>query len=194
MEIVFATHNRNKLNELQQIVPPNIKLISLSEIGCNEDIVEDGSTIEENAIIKANYVYKKYGYSCFADDTGLCVEALNGAPGVFSARYSGPQKNVNDNINRLLEDLHDKTNRKAYFKTVIAYKAQNQEKIFTGICNGEILEEKKGENGFGYDPIFLPKDHKHSFAEMDANTKNKISHRGLATQSLIEFLNTLPTE
>lgn len=194
MEIVFATHNQNKLKELQQLVPKSVKLISLSEIGCYEDIVENGTTIEENALIKANYVYKKIGISCFADDTGLCVRALNGAPGVFSARYAGLQKNANDNINKLLKDLHDKTNRKAYFKTVIAYKAQNQEKIFTGICNGEILEEKKGKNGFGYDPIFLPKGHKHSFAEMDATTKNKISHRGIATQNLIEFLNTLPTQ
>jgi XTP/dITP diphosphohydrolase len=191
MEIVFATHNPNKLIELQQIVPKYIKLLSLEDIGCHEDIIEDGKTIEENALIKANYVFQNYNMTCFGDDTGLCVEALNGAPGVFSARYAGSQKNAQDNMDKLLKELNEVYNRKAHFKTVIAYKSDRDEKCFTGICEGEILQKPKGKRGFGYDPIFKPNNFQQSFAEMPSDTKNKISHRGLATQELINFLENL---
>ena len=191
MEIVFATHNNNKLKELKQIIPSNIKLLSLTDIGCNEEIIEDGKTIEDNALIKVKYVFEHYGLNCFGDDTGLCVESLNGEPGVHSARYAGPQKNAHDNIGKLLNKLKNKNNRKAYFKTVVAYKSKNHENCFEGICKGEILKLPKGLGGFGYDPIFLPEGFEQSFAEMDAETKNKISHRGLATKKLIHFLNRL---
>jgi XTP/dITP diphosphohydrolase len=191
VEIVFATHNPNKLKELQQIIPGKIKLLSLNDINCNEDIVEDGKSIEENAAIKARYVHEKYGLNCFADDTGLCVDALNGAPGVLSARYAGPQKNANDNTQKLLNKLKDQSSRSAFFKTVIVYKSKTTEKYFTGICKGKILEVPRGNEGFGYDPVFLPKGHNHSFAEMSSELKNKISHRGLATQKLLEFLQEL---
>lgn len=189
MEIVFATHNTNKLKELQQIVPKHIKLLSLADIGCHEDIIEDGKTIEENAHIKANYVYINYQISCFADDTGLCVNALDGAPGVYSARYAGPQKDAQDNMQKLLQELESKPDRAAHFKTVIAYKSTQTEKSFIGICEGEILKMAKGEKGFGYDPIFQPEGFEESFAEMSPQLKNKISHRGKATQKLIDFLN-----
>lgn len=188
MEIVFATHNLNKLRELQQIIPNHIKLLSLSDIGCNEEIIEDGETIEENALIKANYVFKHYSRPCFADDTGLCVDGLYGAPGVHSARYAGPQKNSLDNNQKLLEQLKGKTNREAFFKTVIAYKTENLEKTFVGVCTGNILENPSGQGGFGYDPLFQPTGYDTSFAEMTPETKNKISHRGIATNKLIEFL------
>lgn len=188
MEIVFATHNPNKIKELQQIVPNFINLLSLSDIGCHEEIIEDGETLKDNALIKANYVYHQYKLPCFGDDTGLCVNALNGAPGVYSARYAGLQKSAEDNINKLLNELRSHTHRKAHFKTVIAYKSSDSERIFTGICEGEILEKPRGDKGFGYDPIFKPKGFEQSFAEMTTETKNSISHRGLATQQLIEFL------
>jgi XTP/dITP diphosphohydrolase len=188
MEIVFATHNANKLRELQQIIPNNIKLLSLDDIGCYEEIVEDGQTIEENAQIKANYVFKHYKTACFADDTGLCVDALDGDPGVYSARYAGPQKNSYDNNQKLLDQLKDKDNRQAFFKTAIAYKTSKVDKIFIGICNGEIIKNLRGLDGFGYDPLFQPNGFKTTFAEMSAETKNKISHRGLATHKFIDFL------
>jgi XTP/dITP diphosphohydrolase len=191
MEIVFATHNPNKLKELQQIVPNYIKLLSLNDIGCHEDIIEDGKTIEDNARIKANYIYNKYKMTCFGDDTGLCVDILNGAPGVYSARYAGSKKNAQDNMNKILLELKDKTNRKAHFKTVIAYKSAQSEIYFTGICEGKILKKPRGEKGFGYDPIFQPNGYNQSFAEMSSKTKNEISHRGLATQKLIGFLENL---
>ncbi len=191
MKIVFATHNQNKLKELQQIIPEHIELVSLTDIGCDEEIVEDGKTIEENAAIKARYVYEKYGLVCFADDTGLCVDALNGEPGVLSARYAGPQKNANDNTQKLLNKLKDKSSRSAFFKTVIVYKSKTTEKYFTGICKGEILKAPSGSKGFGYDPVFRPLNYEHSFAEMSSTKKNKISHRGLATQKLLQFLKGL---
>jgi XTP/dITP diphosphohydrolase len=188
MEIVFATHNANKLREIQQIIPNHIKLLSLDDIGCYEEIVEDGKTIEENALIKANYVFKHYKKACFADDTGLCVDALDGEPGVYSARYAGPQKNSYDNNQKLLDQLKGKENREAFFKTVIAYKTSKVDKTFTGICSGKILKSLRGQDGFGYDPLFQPNGFKTTFAEMPPETKNKISHRGLATHKFIEFL------
>lgn len=190
MQIVFATNNLNKLKEVQALIPEHIKLLSLEAIGCFEDIPETQNTIEGNAIQKANYIKENYGYDCFADDTGLEVEALNGEPGVFSARYAGEQRNADDNMNKLLNNLHNKNNRNAQFKTVIALQFNNKKHSFTGICEGEITTTKQGENGFGYDPIFKPKGYENTFAEMDLNLKNRIGHRGKAIAQLVEFLNS----
>lgn len=189
MKIVFATNNPNKIFEIQSMLPKNIEIISLESIGCFEEIEETALTIEGNAILKANYVTQKYGFDCFADDTGLEVEVLNGDPGVFSARYAGKHKNANDNMNKLLDNLKDKSNRAAQFKTVIALNVLGKQHLFTGIAKGEITTEKRGDLGFGYDPIFKPEYYNITFAELDLELKNKISHRGKATQALIDFLN-----
>ncbi|WP_308992547.1 non-canonical purine NTP diphosphatase [Mariniflexile litorale] len=190
MKIVFATNNLNKLKEVQALIPNHIKLISLKEIECFEDIPETQNTIEGNAIQKATYIKENYGYDCFADDTGLEVEALNGEPGVFSARYAGEQRNANDNMNKLLDALKDDSNRNAQFKTVIALNLNNQQHSFTGICKGEITKTKQGRQGFGYDPIFKPHGHEKTFAEMDLSIKNNIGHRGKAISQLVAFLNS----
>ncbi len=189
MKIVFATNNPNKIFEIQSMLPKNIKIISLESIGCFEEIQETALTIEGNAILKANYVTQKYGFDCFADDTGLEVEVLNGDPGVFSARYAGEHKNANDNMNKLLDNLKAKSNRSAQFKTVIALNVRGKQHLFTGIAKGEITTEQRGDLGFGYDPIFKPEHYNKTFAELDLELKNKISHRGKATQALIDFLN-----
>lgn len=189
MKIVFATNNPNKIFEIQSMLPKNIEIISLEDIGCFEEIEETALTIEGNAILKANYITQKYGFDCFADDTGLEVEALNGEPGVFSARYAGESKNATENMNKLLFNLENKTNRKAQFKTVIALNIADQQYTFEGIAKGEITTEKRGDLGFGYDPIFQPENQNKTFAELDLEIKNKISHRGKATQKLIDFLN-----
>ena len=191
MQIVFASSNKNKIFEIQSILPETIQILSLEDIGCLEEIPETSTTIEGNAILKANYVTSKYGYDCFADDTGLEVAVLNGAPGVFSARYAGKQCNSEDNMNKLLHDLSDKSNRKAQFKTVIALNINGKQELFTGIAEGEITLEKTGTKGFGYDPIFQPIGYKETFAELSLEIKNKISHRGKATQKLINFLKTM---
>ncbi|RED42960.1 XTP/dITP diphosphohydrolase [Winogradskyella eximia] len=191
MQLVFATNNLNKLKEVQAILPQHIKLLSLKEIACDEDIPETQPTIEGNAIQKAEYLKKHYGYDCFADDTGLEVEALNGAPGVFSARYAGPQRNAEDNTNKLLEELKDKPNRNAQFKTVIALHLNGKLHTFTGICKGEITTKKHGEGGFGYDPVFKAEGYKKTFAEISLEEKNKIGHRGKAVAQLLSFLNHL---
>ena len=191
MQLVFATNNPNKILELQSMLPENIKIISLKSIGCFVDIPETSHSIEGNAIQKANYVLEKYGYDCFADDTGLEVQALNGEPGVFSARYAGEQRNVDDNMNKLLSELKNKSNRKAQFKTVICLNIKGQQHLFTGIAKGEIILEKTGNGGFGYDPIFQPDGYKQTFAEISLSEKNIISHRGKATQQLIRFLEAL---
>lgn len=188
MQLVFATNNLNKIKEVQAILPQHIKLLSLKDIACNEDIPETQPTIEGNAIQKAEYLKKHYGYDCFADDTGLEVEALNGAPGVLSARYAGPQRNAEDNTNKLLSELNDKDNRSARFRTVIALYLNGELKTFTGICNGEITKEKHGEGGFGYDPIFKADGYEKTFAEISLEEKNSIGHRGKAVTQLIEFL------
>lgn len=188
MQLVFATNNLNKIKEVQAILPQHIKLLSLKDIACNEDIPETQPTIEGNAIQKAEYLKKHYGYDCFADDTGLEVDALNGAPGVLSARYAGPQRNAEDNTNKLLSELNDKDNRSARFKTVIALYLNGELKTFTGICNGEITKEKHGEGGFGYDPIFKADGYEKTFAEISLEEKNSIGHRGKAVAQLIEFL------
>jgi len=189
MKIVFATNNPNKIFEIKSMLPKNIEIISLESIGCFEEIEETAITIEGNAILKANYVTQKYGFDCFADDTGLEVEVLNGKPGVYSARYAGEHKNANDNMNKLLDNLKDQSNRAAQFKTVIALNVLGKQHLFTGIAKGEIITEKRGDLGFGYDPIFKPEHYNKTFAELDLELKNKISHRGKATQALIDFLN-----
>ena len=191
MQLVFATNNLNKLKEVQSLIPNHIKLLSLADIGCFEDIPETHDTIEGNAIQKAEYIKTHYGYDCFADDTGLEVSALNGEPGVYSARYAGEHCNANDNMSKLLNALENKTNRTAQFKTVIALHLNNKLEIFTGICEGEIIKIKRGENGFGYDPIFKPLGYDQTFAEMDLELKNKIGHRGKAVKQLVSFLNTI---
>jgi XTP/dITP diphosphohydrolase len=188
MKLVFASNNKNKIKEIQALVPKSIQIISLEEIGCTEEIPETANTIEGNAILKANYISKKYGYDCFADDTGLEVEALNGAPGVFSARYAGEQKDSNDNMDKLLSELKDKTNRNANFKTVICLNINGNQQLFTGIINGKIIEEKIGTNGFGYDPIFVAEGYDKTFAELTMLEKSTISHRGIAVLQLIDFL------
>ena len=191
MQLVFASNNKNKIKEIQQLLPDTIEILSLESIGCHEEIPETADSIEGNAILKANYVTEKYGYNCFADDTGLEVAALNGAPGVYSARYAGEQRDAVDNMNLLLENLLDKTDRTAQFKTVIALNINGEQHLFTGIAKGKITTEKSGNQGFGYDPIFQPEDFKETFAELSLEIKNKISHRGKATQLLIAFLNEI---
>lgn len=188
MKLVFATNNKNKILEVQQLLPSTIEIISLESIGCFEEIPETADTIEENAIMKANYVTQKYGYDCFADDTGLEVDALNGEPGVFSARYAGEQRNADDNMDKLLEALTNKTNRNAQFKTVIALNLKGKQHLFIGIACGEITLEKTGNQGFGYDPIFQPEGYEATFAQLSLKEKGIISHRGKATEQLIAFL------
>jgi len=191
MQLVFASNNKNKIKEIQALVPDTIQIISLEAIGCTEDIPETADTIEGNAILKANYITEKYGYNCFADDTGLEVDALNGAPGVYSARYAGEQKDANDNMDKLLSELKDITNRNANFKTVICLNFNGTQQLFTGIINGIIINEKIGANGFGYDPIFIAEGHQKTFAELSLEEKATISHRGIAVQQLIRFLSKI---
>lgn len=188
MKLIFATHNLNKLVEIQSLIPKNIELLSLTDIGCHEEIPETADTIEGNARQKALYVKENFGYDGFADDTGLEVEALNGKPGVFSARYAGEDKKDADNIKKLLKNLSGKTNRQARFKTVICLVWKEKEYFFEGICRGKIIEEKRGEEGFGYDPIFVPEGQEKTFAEMQLSEKNSFSHRGKAVEKLIAFL------
>lgn len=190
MKLVFATNNKNKIIEVQQMLPESIQLLSLEDIGCFEDIAETENTIEGNAKLKANYVTQNYGYDCFADDTGLEVEILNGEPGVFSARYAGEHCDANDNMNKLLSALTNETNRQAQFKTVIALNINKEQHLFTGIAKGKIITEKLGNSGFGYDPIFQPEGYQETFAQLSLEIKNTISHRAKATQKLIAFLNT----
>ena len=214
MKIVFATNNEHKLSEIRAILGPSFEVVSLADIGCHEDIPETGQTLEENALMKAEYIYNKYHLSCFADDTGLEVEALNGAPGVYSARYAAMEATVpagspagishdsEANMARLLRELANNNNRKARFRTVIAFIEKKDVcpcgctsiKVvhkFEGIVNGEITREKSGAEGFGYDPIFRPDGYDKTFAELGADIKNQISHRARATQKLAEYLKTL---
>lgn len=193
MKLVFATNNPHKLKELQAILDHHITLLSLKEIGCVEEIPEDRPTLEGNASQKAFYIYNKYGYNCFADDTGLEIEALGNEPGVYSARYAGEEKNAEANMNKVLGKLSKIKNRKARFRTVISLIIDGLEKQFEGTVEGEILSEKRGEEGFGYDPIFKPYGYEQTFAEMDLAVKNKISHRGRAVEKLVHYLNQLPS-
>ncbi|SCY80983.1 non-canonical purine NTP diphosphatase [Flavobacterium caeni] len=188
MHLVFASNNANKIHEIQNMLPDSIKILSLQDIGCNVDIPETADTIEGNAILKADYVTQNYGYDCFADDTGLEVTALNGAPGVYSARYAGEQKNASDNMDKLLSELENQTDRSAQFKTVIALNLNGEQHLFTGIVRGEIIHEKVGEQGFGYDPIFKYEGHERTFAQLSLEEKAGISHRGKAVRQLIDFL------
>jgi XTP/dITP diphosphohydrolase len=188
MKLVFASNNRHKIAEIQHLVPSSIQILSLKDIGCFEDIPETAETIEGNSILKADYVTEKYGYHCFADDTGLEIDFLNGAPGVYSARFAGEQKNDQDNIDKVLTELQENTNRKARFKTVIALNLNNEQQLFTGIINGTITITQKGSQGFGYDSIFQPNDFLQTFAEMNQKQKSVISHRGQAVIQLLLFL------
>ena len=191
MKLVFATNNLHKLKEVQEMLSNSIEVLSLKDIGCFEDIEETESTLEGNAKLKADYITKKYGFDCFADDTGLEVEALDGKPGVYSARYAGEHGNAEKNMEKLLIELQNKSSRKAKFRTIIALNLRNKQYLFEGICDGEILYEKTGAKGFGYDPIFKPRNASCSFAEMNSEEKNIISHRGIAIQELVQFLNSL---
>ncbi|HLP65437.1 non-canonical purine NTP diphosphatase [Flavobacterium sp.] len=188
MQLVFASNNKNKIKEIQLLVPNSIQILSLEDIGCFDDIPETADTIEENAILKANYVTEKFGYNCFADDSGLEIDALNGAPGVYSARYAGEPRDDHKNIEKVLENLKNKANRKANFKTVICLNLNGEQHLFTGIINGTIIEEKIGTNGFGYDPIFVADGYEKTFAQLSIEEKSSISHRGIAVRKLVDFL------
>lgn len=189
MQLVFASHNKNKIKEISELIPASIILKGLSDINCNEDIPETADTIEGNAILKAQYIFNNYHLNCFADDSGLEVEALNGEPGVYSARYAGEPKNDENNIQKLLLKLKGNENRNAQFKTVIALILNGKKYQFEGIIRGKIIDEKRGSHGFGYDPVFIPEGYDRTFAEMEFLEKNRISHRAIAVKKLIEFLN-----
>ena len=188
LKLVFATNNKNKLEEVKAMLT-NFEIVSLAEINCFDDIPETATTLEGNAILKADYITKKYGLNCFADDTGLEVEALNNAPGVYSARYAGETCNSEDNILKLLSEMGETLKRNAQFRTAIALNIEGKQFVFKGICKGEILKNKQGSSGFGYDPVFRPKGFKKSFAEMEMTEKGSISHRGKAIEKLVTFLN-----
>lgn len=190
MKIVFASNNPNKVKEIQMVLPDTIQLVSLADIGCTDDIPETADTLEGNAILKANYVTENYGLNCFADDTGLEIDALQGEPGVYSARYAGEQKNAEDNMQKVLQNLAEVTDRSAQFKTVIALNLDGQQHLFTGLVKGQITTEKKGTNGFGYDPIFQAEGHDKTFAELTPLEKASCSHRALAVAQLVKFLTT----
>lgn len=188
MKLVFATNNKNKIKEIKNLLGNSIELLSLADINCLEEIPETSDTIAGNALQKAQYVFDKYGYNCFADDTGLEIESLNGEPGIYSARYAGAQRDANDNMDKVITNLKNKTNRNAHFKTVIALIIDGKEALFEGIAEGEITETKSGSEGFGYDPIFKPQGYDITFSEMSLDEKNKISHRGKAVRLLAEHL------
>lgn len=188
--LVFATNNTHKLDEVRKITQGLVDILSLSEIDCHDDIPETADTLEGNALQKAHYIKEHFGYDCFADDTGLEVEALNNAPGVYSARYAGPGHDAEANMNKLLSEMQDKENRKARFRTVVALILDGKEYLFDGIINGQIITEKKGAAGFGYDPVFMPDGYTETFAELGHEIKNGISHRALAVNKLVSFLST----
>lgn len=190
-QLVFATNNLHKLQEVRAILGDDFDVLSLQDINCLTDIPETGITLQENALIKAYYVKNNYGYDCFADDTGLEVEALDNAPGVYSARYAGDDHNSERNVEKLLRELLHKENRKARFRTIIAFIHGDKEFIFEGQVNGTIATARKGNSGFGYDPVFVPEGHSETFAEMGEDEKNKISHRALAVEKFSLFLNSL---
>lgn len=188
MKLVFATNNKNKIKEIKHLLNNSLEILSLEDIQCFEDIPETYDTIEGNAIQKAQYVYENYGYNCFADDTGLEIEALNGEPGIYSARYAGEEKNPEMNMNKVLDKLKNVSNRNARFKTVIALIIDGKTTCFEGIVEGEIAHTKSGSEGFGYDPIFMPKGYNKTYSEMSLDIKNTMSHRAIATKKLIAFL------
>ena len=188
-KLVFATNNAHKLEEVAAILGDQVELLSLDDIGCQTDIPETAETLEGNALLKSSYIYKTYHLPCFADDTGLEVETLNGAPGVYSARYAGGEgHDAQANMLKLLHELDGKENRKAQFRTAISLILDGKEYLFEGVIKGEIIEEKRGDSGFGYDPICKPEGYEQTFAELGNDIKNQISHRALAVQKLCEFL------
>lgn len=189
MELVFASSNQGKVAEIQKLVGTKFRLLSLKDIGCFEEIEETGKTFQENAIIKARYIFEKYGYNCFADDSGLEVMALNNEPGVYSARYAGEPKSDTNNTKKLLSQLGPNLSRNACFKTVIALIVDGRETYFEGEIKGCIALQPIGSGGFGYDPVFIPEGHQRTFAEMSPEEKNRISHRAIATQKLVDYLN-----
>ncbi|MBK8926569.1 MAG: non-canonical purine NTP diphosphatase [Crocinitomicaceae bacterium] len=191
MHLQFATQNKHKALEIQMMMPPGVVVKTLQDLNCDDDIPETGLTLTENALIKARFVWQKFGQACFADDTGLEVEALNGAPGVFSARFAGEEKSADKNMQKLLLDLGNNSNRKACFKTVIALIVDGKEFIFEGRVDGRITLTRQGEGGFGYDPVFMPDGYEKTFAEMSLDEKNKISHRGRALAKLVSWLKTV---
>jgi XTP/dITP diphosphohydrolase len=191
MQLIFATHNANKVKEIQSILPESLQIISLHDAGINEEIPEPFATIEENSETKAQYIFKQYTKDCFSEDTGLIVPALQGEPGVRSARYAGDNANTQDNIALLLHNLKNSKDRDAYFKTVITVIVNGKQHQFTGICQGTIIDETIGESGFGYDPIFVPNGSQFTFAQMSLEEKNKFSHRKKAMEQLIAFLSAL---
>ena len=188
MKLVFATNNKHKLEEVRAILGNSIEVLSLKDIDCHDDIPETADTLEGNALIKARHIHKKFGVDCFADDTGLEVEVLGGEPGVYSARYAGEECNPESNMYKLLQKLTGKNNRNAQFRTVIALIIEGEERLFNGIVKGTIATEKKGDSGFGYDPVFVPEGHTESFAQMSSEMKNSMSHRFRATQQLSDYL------
>ncbi|HAH22427.1 MAG TPA: non-canonical purine NTP pyrophosphatase [Prolixibacteraceae bacterium] len=188
MRLVFATNNTHKIHEIQKLIDPSIELLSLKDIGCEDEIPEDQQTLEGNAAQKSFFIYDRYGVNCFADDTGLEIEALDGEPGVISARYAGEERDAEKNMNLVLDKLSIIKNRKARFRTVISLVIDGRETQFEGVVEGHILKEKRGNTGFGYDPIFQPEESDLSFAQMPVEQKNKISHRGRAVQKLVEYL------
>jgi XTP/dITP diphosphohydrolase len=188
MKICFATNNQHKIKEVQEILGETFELVSLEEIGCTEELPETKNTIPENSAQKAQYVWENFGVACFADDSGLEVEALDNAPGVFSARYAGLPKNDEKNIELLLKNLEGKIQRKAQFRTCITLVSQAGQWQFEGIVKGQIIEHKRGKEGFGYDPVFVPDGYQHTFAEMTPAEKNRISHRAIAVKKLVDFL------
>ena len=191
MKLVFATNNKHKLNELKNLLDGSFDLMTLNEIGCFEEIEETATTLEGNAKIKTDHVKQNYGFDCFADDTGLEVEALNGEPGVYSARYAGENASFDDNVQKMLKAMNGLENRKARFRTVISLILNGKQLFFEGVCEGQIEESCVGEKGFGYDPIFKPMGYNQTFAEMDIETKGRISHRGLAVKKLVKYLKSL---
>jgi XTP/dITP diphosphohydrolase len=191
MQLVFATHNKHKVSEIQFILPNSIKLLTLEDIGCSEEIPETADTLSGNALQKAMFVYEKYKCNCFADDTGLEIKALDGRPGVYSARYAGEGKSAEDNMVKVLEEMEGVINRSAIFKTVIALLIDGKPMLFEGNVKGAIAIARMGDKGFGYDPIFIPEGEQRSFAQMTADEKNKISHRARAVKKFVEYVNRL---
>lgn len=187
-KLVFATNNNHKLSEVRAMLEPEYQIVSLAELQCFDDIPETATTLDGNALLKASYVYEKFGVNCFADDTGLEVEVLHGEPGVYSARYAGEANDAQANMKKLLDNMQGTTNRTACFRTVIALILNGEISYFEGKVDGQIATAPSGNEGFGYDPVFIPKEYNVSFAELSANEKNSISHRGRAVQKLVEYL------